>query len=89
MNIIITCDQKDCIHNAGKYVHHDHENDLCEHPFPRIYQYPGVTNCSSKKVKPNVHNCIHYIEDRNGCMSNLKQGLWCTGPDCSLYLKKG
>ena len=33
-------------------------------------------------------DCITY-KIGGFCRSNLKQGLWCTGPDCSLYLKKG
>lgn len=87
MEITVMCDQKNCKFNMGNKVHHDHPNDKCEHPFPRIYQHPK-SECKSFERLPNVRNCIHYAEDRNGCMSNLKQGLWCTGPDCGLYLKR-
>ena len=43
------CDQKDCIHNAGKYVHHDHDTDKCEHLYPQIQRAGDRTLCHSKQ----------------------------------------
>ena len=58
MKITILCDQKDCIHNTGNKVHHDHPNDKCTHHHPIIDLHPigsAITICHSKEVdKPTI-----------------------------------
>ena len=54
MEITIMCDQKDCVHNAGHDVHHDHLHDKCEHYNPQIHANsikggPGIV-CLSKNI---------------------------------------
>ena len=55
MNIIIWCDQLECIYNAASRVHHDHATDICEHAHPAIQKYSAglskITTCNSKTLK--------------------------------------
>ena len=54
MNIIIWCDQLECIYNAASRVYHDHSTDICEHAHPAIQRHKaikGLTICNSKTLK--------------------------------------
>lgn len=60
MNITILCDQKGCRFNGGSKVHHDHDTDACEHPFPQIKRYPSEYECYSfcKKDSITTHDLL-------------------------------
>ena len=56
MNIIIWCDQLQCIYNAASRVHHDHSTDRCEHWQPLLKRMGAMNGlpesyfCESKRV---------------------------------------
>lgn len=53
MNIKVTCDQKDCIHNVGHDVHHDHSTDACNKSGVVVI----ITSSGYTLLKPNVQIC--------------------------------
>jgi hypothetical protein len=79
MKIKILCDQFDCTFNEGNHVHHDHDNDICTHPYPAIQKtYPKnigeLIICNSKATKqwdnphtPSCDNCE--TPDSDNCIN--------------------